>query len=537
MESGSALPSSWGTIGSRLHKGVFMKVFLRRFSGILLALSSLSSLGLLMGSLGDVGYGQAYKLPQAPPATTTENAQILQKISKGVATIAKQANQAIVFVSIYKDVKGMPPGMIDPFEFFFGPRGPRQPHEDPPHNRGGRGPQPQPQGRREGGVGSGFFVDLNRGYILTNNHVVQDADEIQLKLANGQSYEGKIVGRDQNTDVAVVQVKDPKFDRKGLASLAIGDSEAVEVGDFVLALGAPFGLEASLSFGVVSAIGRGNLDITKLGNFIQTDAAINPGNSGGPLLDMTGQVIGVNTAIFSKSGAYNGIGFAVPSNLVRSIADQLISSGKIQRGFLGVGLQPIDKELQTSLGLPDGVQGGALVAWVQKGSPASQAGIEPGDVITEVNGVNMKVHSEIVNTIGLMKPGTKVQLTIYRDGKKRAESVTIGQHPEDIAQGKADQGPKGSSDKNQVFGMTVSNFSEELGNQYNLESKSGALITNVEPDGAADRAGLRAGDLILKVDNKKVQNAGDFYRMIKGKPKSLIWIERAGQFYFVQLKA
>ncbi len=493
-------------------------------------------LGAQVGTPWGTSFGQGYTLPGAPQATTTENAQILQKISKSVAHIAKQANQAIVFVSIYKDAKGMPPGMIDPFEFFFGPRGPRQPFDEP-QNRGGRPPQ-QPQGRREGGVGSGFFVDLNKGYILTNNHVVQDADEIQLKLANGQSYEGKIVGRDQNTDVAVVQVKDPKFDRKGLAALAMGDSNALEVGDFVLALGAPFGLEASLSFGVVSALGRGNLDITKLGNFIQTDAAINPGNSGGPLLDMAGQVVGVNTAIFSRSGAYNGIGFAVPSNLVRSIADQLINKGKISRGFLGVGLQPIDKELQTSLGLPAGVQGGALVAWVQKGSPASLAGIEPGDVITEVNGTVMKVHSEIVNTIGLMKPGTSVALTIYRDGKRRAQTVTVGQHPEDGAQGKPDQqGPKGQSDKNAVFGMTVSNLTEAQSNEYGLESRAGALIVNIEPDGPADRAGLRAGDLILKVDNKKVANAAEFYRLIKGKPKSLIWIERAGQFYFVQLKS
>ena len=483
-----------------------------------------ASMLMLWGTTRAAGAG--YVLPGAPQAAPSENTQVLQKISKGVAAIAKQANQAIVFVSVYKDVKGMPPGMIDPFEFFFGPRGQR-PQEEPPPGA--------PRGRREGGVGSGFFVDLKRGYILTNNHVVQEADEIQLKLANGQSYEGKIVGRDQNTDVAVVQVKDTNFNRKGLAELPMGNSEDVEVGDFVVALGAPFGLEASLSFGVVSAIGRGNLDITKLGNFIQTDAAINPGNSGGPLLDMAGQVIGVNTAIYSRSGAYNGIGFAVPSNLVRSIAEQLINNGHIQRGYLGVLLQPIDQELQASLGLPQGVTGGALVAKVQKGSPAAKAGMEPGDVITEVNGTPMKIHSEIVNTIGLMKPGTKVDLSVYREGKKRVLSVNVGQHPEDTNQGK-NLSQKDQPGKKLVLGMALTNWTEDLAAQYSLESRYGVIITHVEPASPADRAGLRPGDLILKVDNRKVNQVSDFNKLTERREKTLVWIERAGQFYFVSLK-
>jgi serine protease Do len=480
---------------------------------------------LLFSTLKAAGAG--YVLPGAPQAAPSENTQVLQKISKGVAAIAKQANQAIVFVSVYKDVKGMPPGMIDPFEFFFGPRGGQRPQDEPPP--GG------PRGRREGGVGSGFFVDLKRGYILTNNHVVQDADEIQLKLANGQSYEGKIVGRDQNTDVAVVQVKDSNFTRKGLAELPMGNSEDVEVGDFVVALGAPFGLEASLSFGVVSAIGRGNLDITKLGNFIQTDAAINPGNSGGPLLDMAGQVIGVNTAIYSRSGAYNGIGFAVPSNLVRSIAEQLVNNGHIQRGYIGVVLQPIDQELQASLGLPQGVTGGALVGKVQKGSPAAQAGMEPGDVIAEVNGTPMKVHTEVVNTIGLMKPGTRVDVSVYREGKKKVLTINIGQHPEDLNQGRG-VAQKTQPGKKLILGMALTNWSEDLAAQYSLESRYGVIITQVEPDGPADRAGLRPGDLILKVDNRKVSQVSEFQKLAEGRAKALIWIERAGQFYFVNLK-
>lgn len=479
----------------------------------------------------------AYTIPPAtPPKSDPDTTQVLHKMSKGVASIAKQANQAIVFVSVYKNAANMPQGMVDPFEFFFGPRGPRGsqpgPDNDPRGLPGGPG---GPGGRREGGLGSGFIIDLKKGYILTNNHVVQGADEIQLKLANGESYEGRIVGRDQNTDVAVVQIKKDDFNRKGIAELSLGNSDSLDVGDFVVALGAPFGLEASLSFGVVSAMQRGNLDITKLGNFIQTDAAINPGNSGGPLLDMEGLVIGVNTAIYSRSGAYNGIGFAVPSNLVRNIAEQLINNGHIRRGYLGVFLQPIDDELQSGLNLPEGVKGGALVARVQRGSPADKAGLEPGDVVSEVNGTPMKMHSEIVNTIGLLKPGTKVALTLYRDGSKKSVTVAVGEHPDDEAEdGKP--GKAQAADKAMPFGMSLSGWSKQAAARYNLESTFGAIVTSVEPNDAADRAGIRSGDLILKVDNRKITSPEDFQKAAKGKSKVLVWIERSGEFYFVQLR-
>ncbi|NDA64023.1 MAG: hypothetical protein EBX50_18650, partial [Chitinophagia bacterium] len=276
----------------------------------------------------------AYSLPSnSEKPLNDENIVALQKISKGVSTVAKHAEKAVVFVSVYKTVRGLPPGMIDPFEFFFG--NPGMPRRGEPK-----------QQRREEGLGSGFIIDLNQGYIMTNNHVVQDADEIQLKFPNGDTHEAKIVGRDPNTDIAIVQIKERSFNKNGLSQLVLGNSDDVDVGDFAVAVGAPYGLEASVSFGIISAIGRGSLSITQMGNFIQTDAAINPGNSGGPLLNATGQVIGVNTAIYSRSGGYNGIGFAVPSNLARRIAEQLIGGGKVTRGYIGVGLQPIDSELQ-----------------------------------------------------------------------------------------------------------------------------------------------------------------------------------------------
>ena len=485
----------------------------------------LVAVGMWFGALPSFGN---YTIPPPSPSAV-DPAQIaaLQTMSKGVAQIAKQANKAIVFVSVYKNVQSMPYGMVDPFEFFFGPGRGRMPSPPP-------GGKPEKQ---EAGVGSGFFIDINKGYIITNNHVVQGADEIQLKLANGETKVGKVVGRDPNTDVAVVKVKDEDFNRKGLEALSLASSDELEVGDFVVALGAPFGLEASLSFGVVSALGRGSLDIAKIGNFIQTDAAINPGNSGGPLIDMKGQAIGLNTAIYSRSGAYNGIGFAVPSSLVRTIAEQLINSGHIRRGYLGVYLQPLDDELRSSLNLPSSLKGGALVARVAPTGPAAKAGLEAGDFVAEVNGAGIKSPSDITTTIGLMKPGSKAELGFYRDGKRRTTTITVAQHPDDAqANENAPEGSESSSSKT-ILGLKVTSVSKKLQDQYSFESKTGAVVTSVERGSPADRAGLRPGDVVLKANNKPVDGPATFERIGQGQKKLLIWIERAGEYYFVNLRS
>ncbi len=504
---------------------------------------------LLALALAFSAQAAAYTFPTTPMPPRDDNVAELQKLSKGVAAIAKDANKAIVFVSVFKATKANPYGQIDPFEFFFGPgsRGgpPPQGEDDqqgrqqrPPQRRGGQG---DPGQRREGGLGSGFIVDLAKGYVITNNHVVAGADEIQLKLANGKSYEGKVVGRDANTDVAVVQIKDLDFPKEGLGALALGNSDQVTVGDFVVALGAPFGLEASLSFGVVSAVGRGNLDIAKFGNFIQTDAAINPGNSGGPLLGMNGQVIAMNTAIYSRSGAYNGIGFAVPANLVKQVAEQLITSGHFGRGYLGVFLQPIDEDLRGGLNLPADFRGGALVAKVAPGSPADQGDVEAGDVVYEVNGVPMKDNSEVVNTIGLMRPGTEVKLSILREGAKKLANVKIGKHPEDEGSseeaGAGGRTPDEPATKGGIFGMGLATLTPALQKKHGLESKKGALVTGIEPGSPAERAGLRAGDLILKADGKKVESEGELKKLAKGKDRVLVWLERGGEFYFQTIRS
>ena len=477
----------------------------------------------LLTLIGPSSWTLAYSLPSnAEKPLNDENIQALQKISKGVSTVAKHAEKAVVFVSVYKTVRGLPPGMIDPFEFFFGnPNGGTQRRGEPR------------QQKREEGLGSGFIIDLNQGYIMTNNHVVQDADEIQLKFPNGDSHEAKIVGRDPNTDIAIVQVKEKSFNKSGLSQLVLGNSDGVEVGDFAVAVGAPYGLEASVSFGIISAIGRGSLSITQMGNFIQTDAAINPGNSGGPLLNASGQVIGMNTAIYSRSGGYNGIGFAAPSNLARRIAEQLIGGGKVTRGYIGVGLQPIDSELQKSLNLPKD-SGGTLVARIVDGGPADKAGIEPGDVITAVNKKTVRNESEAINAIGLMSPGTTVNLSIIRNGKAREVVAKIGEYPSDDIQTPKN---KGGSREETAFGLTLQKLSPENRQKYNLDSKQGLLVLAVAESSEGERVGLQSGDLIMAVNNKPVADTQTFKNLVKQSGnRVLLRIERAGQYFFVPLR-
>ena len=459
----------------------------------------------------------AYDIPKGNKPNIDQGALApLQALSRGLSAIADHAKKGVVFVSVSKTVQGMPLGQINPFDFFFGPNG-----------QGGRGGRPQEY--KQQGLGSGFFIDLKKGYILTNNHVIEGADEIQAKLANGQTYSAKVVGRDKNTDVAVVQIINQKFNRKGLVELGLTNSDQVRVGDLCVALGAPFGLEASLSLGVVSALGRANLKITELGNFIQTDAAINPGNSGGPLLSASGEVMGINTAIFSKSGGYNGIGFAIPANLARQVANSLINDGKVERGYLGVMLSDLDSELAGELKLPKGTKG-ALIRSVQPGTAAARAKLEPGDVIVQLDNRKVSSSADVRTYIGLLKPGTRVNLRVYRDGKEKNLTVKLSNYNQDTTT--ANQ-PSGKEDS---YGMQVVKLTPARRSRYGLKNRSGAVISFVAPNSPADRAGIAEGDMIVKVNNKIIRSPADFAKAAKSKERLLIRIERQGQMLFIPLR-
>lgn len=469
---------------------------------------------------------QAYQLPNNKPKTQASPAlQLLQKVSQGVAELTTKTRPGIVFVSVAKAFRENPMQEINPFDYFFNPR------NEPT--------SPMPE-RRQTGLGSGYLVDIKQGYVITNNHVVEGADDIQLKLGNGKTYAGQVLGRDPGTDIAVIQIKDRNFDRQNLSELSLGNSDEVKDGDMVLALGAPFGLEASVSFGVVSASSRGNLDIIQLGNFIQTDAAINPGNSGGPLLNMNGQVIGMNSAIFSRSGTSAGIGFAIPANLVRLIANELINKGKVVRGYLGVRLdQDLSEDIIAGLNLPRDTQG-ALISVVRADSPAAKAGIVAGDIIVAINDKKITNRSDVTYQVGTATPRTKVSFTVLRQGKPLKMDVTLEALPDP----KEEVGTSANKNiaANAPSGLKLESVTsssatiKNLRKNYGVQAKTGLLISGIVPFSEAEQAGLKVGDVLLEVNNKPLKTVDDFAKAYKAQTRLLIKIERSQKTLFATMR-
>jgi serine protease Do len=453
---------------------------------------------------------QAYTLtPPTTPVPLSAPVELLKQMSREVATISETAKKALVFVSVSKTVQ--PPEEMDPFEYFFGPHQHQRPR--------------QKEIPKQEGLGSGFFIDLEKGYLLTNNHVIDGADKIELKLANGHKTSAKLVGRDPNTDIAVLEIGDKNFPRNGLLALVLGDSDLLADGSFVIALGAPFGLESSVSFGIISALKRGSLQITTLGDFLQSDAAINPGNSGGPLVGVDGRVVGMNTAIASRSGANNGIGFAVPANLVRKIATNLINDGSVARGYVGVMLSSLQEGWADSLNLPKNTEG-AILAEVVEGGPASAAGLEPGDVIIGINGQKITNPLDLTNIIGFMKPKEKATIEFFREGNRKTATVIIAPFPG------AEQAPTLSNNwKNEKsgnkYGLFLEDLTENSRKKFGFQSKQGLVIKGVNPDSAAAEAGLRTGDLILSINGKKITSLAQGQSLLSQKARLiLLHIER-----------
>ena len=403
------------------------------------------------------------------------------------APIVNKVAPSVVSINTSKTVR-IPRGLRD----FFGMPGP------------GAGQE------REQGLGSGVIVSED-GYILTNRHVVESADEIVINLSNQKQYKAKKIGADPGTDIAVL-----KIEATGLPVLPFADSDKAHVGDVVLAVGNPFGLTQTVTMGIVSGMGRGGMGIVDYENFIQTDASINPGNSGGALVDMSGRLLGINTAIFSRTGGNQGIGFAVPSNLAQEILKSIRTNGRVIRGYLGTVIQPVTPDLAAAFNLKEPT--GALVSDVAPGSPAEKAGLQHGDVITTFNGKKVEGPRELRLMVGALQPGQKVVMKLLRNGQEKEIAVELGELPQ--KESAISSNGDSSSGVSILEGMRVADLDDETREALQIPaSLKGALIAEIDPDSEAYRAGLRQGYVIQEIDRKAVKNAAEATALAQGVQK------------------
>jgi serine protease Do len=438
----------------------------------------------------------ALETPTEPPPPVPPD---LEAFSKAMRAAASRVGPAVVAIGTSQsvDASTTPFGFDDDFlRRFFGV----EPQQE----------QPQPKRQfRQQGLGSGVIVSAD-GYVLTSNHVVAGAEEITVRLADDREFDAKVIGNDPPTDIALI-----KIEAAGLPVAVLGDSDKAEVGDWVLAVGAPLGLQKTVTAGIISATGRANVGIADYEDFIQTDAAINPGNSGGPLVNLRGEVIGINTAIASRSGGYMGIGFAVPSNMARDVMNRLREKGEVVRGWLGVSIQNLSKELAGSMGLESAQ--GALVNEVFAGGPAGKAGVKAGDVIVQYNGKPVKDVIELRTAVAWTEPGKKVDMVVLRGGKRETLSVQMerrGDQPQ-LARGQHGGGP-GAPAEIKDLGIQVADLTPETAQRYGYEEGQGVLITEADPAGLAAKAGLEPGMLILQVGGKPVRSVAQFKEALQG---------------------
>jgi len=391
-----------------------------------------------------------------------------------------------------------------------------------------------PKDRRERSLGSGVIADSS-GHIITNNHVVAKADEIRVLLSDKRELKAKVVGTDPKTDIAVIKV-----DAKDLPILPWADSDKLQVGEYVLAIGNPFGLNQTVTMGIVSAVGRANVGIAEYEDFIQTDAAINPGNSGGALVNARGELIGINTAIFSQNGSYMGIGFAVPSNMVRSVMEQLVKGGKVVRGYLGVSIQELTQDLAKQFGTAD--IKGVLVSDVLADSPAKRAKLERGDVIIEFDGHAVENPTQFRNLVAATPIGKKVRIKLLRDGKSRELDVTIAEQPKTIAQSDSagDDGEE-TSPAGAFAGLDMRELTAELAQRFSLPrgEKGGVIVARIADGSPAGEAGLQVGDVITEVNRKPTASLRDFQKVAASlgfKEPALVLVLRNGRSLYLTIK-
>ena len=370
--------------------------------------------------------------------------------------------------------------------------------------------QRQPREFRGQSLGSGFIVNAD-GYVLTNNHVVQNATDIKVRLADAREFEARVVGRDASTDVAIIKLEKAS----GLPTVALGDSDALEQGDFVMALGSPFGFRESVTFGIVSAKDRTLNSGNPFDDFIQTDAAINQGNSGGPLFNLRGEVVGINTAIISPQIG-QGLGFAVPINMAKNIVPQLLEKGKVARGYLGVSVSDLTPDLAQGFGVAAATKG-ALVQNVLPDSPAGKAGVQAGDIVTSVNGKKVEGSGQLTRSIASVRPGGKVSLEVLRKGQKKDLTATVAQRPDEerLARGTEEEGPgSGDRKKDEKLGVRVADLTPEMARELRVQGDAGVVVVGVSEEGPAAKAGIRRGDLVLEVNLQAVARVSELQAAI-----------------------
>jgi len=445
--------------------------------------------------------------PVAVPAAKDRPIMTLKDLNNAFVDIAKSVTPSVVMITTAQTLKvrqGNPFGM-DPFAELFGFR-----------------QQPREQQFRRQGLGSGVVISAD-GYLLTNNHVVADADSIIVQFADGKTKAAKVIGTDPNTDVAVIKVN-----ATGLVPIKIGNSDSLQVGEMVMAVGSPLNpnLAHTVTQGIVSAKGRSNVGLADYENFIQTDAAINPGNSGGALVNLDGELVGINAAIASQNGGFQGIGFAVPINMAIRIKDQLIAGGKVTRGYLGVNIQDVNDQLAQAMSLRRSQ--GALIGNVADSSPASRAGLQAGDVITAFNSQQIENSAQLRSQIASTAPGTSVKLTVLRDNQEKDYEVALGELAS--ASGRA------GGDLDKLLGFTIEPIDRAHSDKYDLTARQGVVVTQVDENSSAYQAGLREGDVIRSVNRNRIATVKEFDQAVSGSKEGdriLLSIERQDGGFFL----
>ncbi len=464
--------------------------------------------------------------PLPAVAQDTESINTLRQMGKAFAAISEKASPAVVGIKTSQTVTQQYPTMPDwpfedpfgddLFERFFGRPYPRQ-------------RQPERKFQRAA-QGTGFLISPD-GYILTANHLVDEAETVSVKLEDKPEVEAKVIGTDPDSDLAVI-----KIDGEDLPFLELADSDALEVGEWVIAIGNPFGLAHTVTAGIVSAKSRSGFRLAEYEDYIQTDAAINPGNSGGPLLNLNGKVVGINTAIISPGGqrywAGNvGIGFAIPINMAKPIYEQLIETGKVVRGFLGVSIQDMTAEKAPFFGLDENTKG-VLVPEVTDDSAAEKAGLKPGDVIIEFNGHPVDAARDLQNRVAALKPDTKVEIVVMRNGERKTLTAILSERPSKKL------AAAGESETSEKLGFAVQNLTDDLAERYDYKGLKGVIVTNVEPGSIAEFAGITRGTLIMEVNRTPVENVKEFNEAIKNAKDDsvLLRIKQGRAIIFVVLK-